>query len=281
MNANKLPRHRDLDPELWLDNINPFALAWRLGCIASVLTVVVSWLVLIGLGSTGWVELAFWHFITLPISAWLVLLAVPILLKTRRGALRTFDAIATTAEAFLARAGYSIDLNSDGRIGHYQPLIQPPITEEHRAIPYRVNGEAKLLAHQVPAGPGVDDEVARRGQLQPEAPPAPITRHIWTLPNGANVEQALLEDFSDRLSIAGLGRAEWVGRGKPLERDQYDGLMELLEQGGIIEGRKTGYAGKLIIKRADQRRRVLGLPLGTVAKAGDTDRLDAGNFQHI
>lgn len=272
---NKIPKHSEVDSQLWPGlNVNPFGLFWRLGCVASVMVIVVTWLALIAVGITGWVDMAAWHFITLPILAWLLAFAVPVLLKSRRGALGILDAIIMTCEAWAARAGWAIDINNDGRVGHYQPVIQPPITEEHRAIPYRVNGEAKLLAHQVQAGPGVDE-------IQPEAPPAPLTRHIWTLPNGAKVEQALLEDFSDRLSIAGLGRAEWVGRGKPLERVEYEGLMTLLEQGGIVEGRKSGYAGKLVIKRADQRRRVLGLPLGTVAKAQDADRLDAGNFQHI
>jgi hypothetical protein len=269
---NKIPKHNDIDADLWPGlNINPFRLFWRLGCIASVMIFIVSWLALIAVAATGWVDLAFWHFITLPISAWLLLLAWPILRKSRRGALGILDAIIMTCEAWMARAGYSIDLNNDGRIGHYQPVIQPPIVEERRAIPYRVNGEAKLLAHQVATGPVANDEPAA----------APLTRHVWTLPNGAKVEQSLLEDFSDRLSIAGLGRAEWVGRGKPLERDQYEGLMTLLEQGGIVEGRRKGFGGKLVVKSAAQRRRVLGLPLGAVAKGNEADRLDAGNFQHI
>lgn len=281
---SKLPRHSDIDAELWPGlNLNPFRLFWQLGCVASVMIFIVAWLGLIAVGITGWVDLAVWHFVTLPIAAWLFALALPVLLKSRRGALGILDAIIETCEAWAARAGWSVDLNSDGRIGHYQPLIQPPIIEEHTPIPYIANGQARLLAHQVQAGPGVKE-------VQPEAerPPAPplaspghfVTRHVWSLPNGAKVEQAQLEDFSDRIGLVGWDRGTWV-KPKGLEREQYDGAMLLFDQAGIVEGRRKGNKGKLIIKRADQRRRVLGLPLGTVAKPdpphpGGTHWADSG-----
>lgn len=274
---SKLTKHSDIDAELWPGlNVNPFGLFWRLGCVASAMIFLITWLGLIVVALSGWLKIAPWYFVALPIIIWLGLIALPIFLKSRRGALGILDAIVQTAEAWMARAGFSVDINNDGRIGHYQPVIQPPIIEEHRPIPFRVAGQAKLLAHQVEAGPGVAE-----AEAEPETPAPAITRHVWTLPNGAKVDQAQFEEFSDRLSIVGLNRAEWVGKNKPFEREQFEGLVTLLEQAGVIEGRKKGHVGKLVIKRADHRRRVLGLPLGTVAKADDTNRLDAGKFQHI
>lgn len=252
---NKLPRHRDLDSELWLDHVHPFGLAWRLGCIASVLTVVVSWLVLIGLGATGWVELAFWHFITLPISAWLVLLAVPVLIKTRRGALRTFDAIALSAEAFLARAGYSIDLNNDSYIGHVQPVqIEPPQTTVITPAVWSGPGGTKLLANQAAAIP---DVAAQATEAHPPAPP-PI-RRLWDLPGGVKCPEETVINFVERIFIIGWGRGEWVGPGKSLEREVYDALLNLLVQSQIIEGRKAGTAGRLTIDDPATAKRILGL----------------------
>lgn len=253
---SKLPRHSDIDSQLWLDNVNPLALAWRLGCIASVLTVVVSWLVLIGLGSTGWVDLSFWYFVTLPIGAWLVLLAVPILLKTRRGALRIFDAIATTAEAYLSRAGYSIDLNNDSYIGHVQPIqIEPPQTQVITPMVLSGPQGVKLLARDATAIPDVANQPA-----EPDPAPAPpITRRVWDLPGGIKCPQETVETFVERIFIIGWGRGEWVGPGKPLERDVYDALINLLVQAQIIEGRKAGHAGKLTIDDPATAKRILNL----------------------
>jgi hypothetical protein len=39
--------------------------------------------------------------------------------------------------------------------------------------------------------------------------------------------------------------------------------MLLLDQAGVIDGRKKGHQGRLVVKRAAERRRVLGLPLNS------------------
>jgi hypothetical protein len=239
---------------------SPLALAGWLGCIASGLLVVIAWLALLALMTSSVLEWQAWPYVAGPVALWVLVLALPALLAARRGALATLNALAMTAEAWLARAGYSVDLNQDARIGFYQPQITPVQIEEKRPIPLTtIKGQALLLASDQPAAA----PLAEQAQEQEQDPP-PVTRQIWSLPNGARVEQAALEDFSDRLSLVGWDRGEWVKAGR-FDREQYDGLMLMLDQGGIIEGRKKGSKGKLVVKRADQRRRVLGLPLNNPA----------------
>lgn len=236
-----------------------FTLALYLGCFASFLLVIITWLALLALMTADVLEWQGWLFVAGPVAVWVLLLAGPAMVKARRGALATLDAIAGTAEAYLARAGWSIDLNSDGFVGHYRPQVNPPQVETHTPALYTVNGQARLLALQAALAVQNADTDAMAAEAEQEAAPPRMVRHVWELPNGAKVEQAALEDFSDRLSIKGWKRGEWVGSRKPFDRQQYDGLMMLLDQAGIIEGRGKGSAGQLVVKRAAERRRVLGL----------------------
>lgn len=248
MSNNKLVKHSDLDALLWpgVDQ-NPVGLMVKLGCLASGLLAVISWVVLIiGMGG-GVIEWAFWPFVGLPLFLWLLLLAGPAFLSARRGALAVLDAIAATAEAWLARAGYSVDLNGDGRIGYEEIEIEPVKTEVSRPITWN-NGEGtRLLASDAPTAPG--PEIQR---------PAVVTRRLWELPNGTRCPVETVCRFVDGIFIRGWSRETWVP--KRLDRETYEGLITLLEAGNILEGRKAGYAGRLTVADPGEGRRVLGLP---------------------
>ena len=248
--------HNALDAELMETGQSAFSLAVYMGCLASVLVFVITWLALVALMAADVIDWQGWLYVAAPISAWVLLLAGPAMVKARRGALATLDAITGTAEAYLARAGWSIDLNNDSYVGYFRPQLNPVEVQEHTPRLYTVNGEAKLLAQQA-ALIKEAEQVAAEETPEEQEPPR-LVRHVWALPNGTKVEQSQLEDFSDRLSTTGWARKDWVKAGK-LDREQYDGLMMLMDTAGIIEGRKKGNAGTLVIKRAADRRRVLGL----------------------
>lgn len=257
MNTNKLPRHADLDSQI-LAIDNPLGLALRLGCAATALITVIAWLGLFGLMFSGLIGWRLWPYVVAPIAGWVVLLGLPALKKTRKGALTILDALATTAEAWLARAGYSIDLNSDGYIGHIQPVqIEPPQTQTITPAIYNSAQGTRLLAHEAQAIPDVAEQPAEAEALTPTV--APLVRKLWNLPGNVKCPQETVETFVERIFIVGWGRGEWVGPGKPLERETYDALMNLLAQCGIIEGRKAGHAGKLVVEDSATAKRVLGL----------------------
>lgn len=252
---NKLPKHKDLDAELMpsFDFHSPVSLAARLGCLATLLIVVISWVALLGVMAAGLVTWTAWLFVALPIVLWLALLALPAFWSLRRGSLTILGAISKTAEAYLARAGYSIDLNNDGYIGHVQPVaLNPPDIQVTRPIPWRTGEELKMLANEAQA----------IGDLEPaetEAPaPPPIRRRLWELPNGSKVEESLLKEFIDGIFTRGWSRSAWVDVGK-LTREEHDGLIALIEQGGILTDRKKGFAGKLSVNTPGQAHRVLNL----------------------
>ena len=127
--SRKLPRHQDIDSQLWpaLNEYNPIVMAAKLGCYASIMIVFISWLVLFGTMAAGWIEWAAWPYVVLPIGVWLGLLGLPILWKLRKGSLMILSAIVKTAEAWLARAGYSVDLNKDGYYGHVREMQVTPV----------------------------------------------------------------------------------------------------------------------------------------------------------
>jgi len=243
---SKLVKHSDLDAALWpgVDQ-NPVGLMVKLGCMASGLLLVISWVILVIAMGGGVIEWAGWPFVALPLFLWLVLLAGPAFFSARRGALAVLDAIAATAEAWLARAGYSIDINGDGRIGHEEIEIEPVKTEVSRPIRWNNGDGTRLLASDVPtqADPG---------------PAAPLTRRLWELPNGARCPVETVCQFVDGIFIRGWSRETWVP--KRIDRDTYEGLITLLEAGNILEGRKAGYAGRLTLANSGEARRVLGLP---------------------
>jgi len=249
--SNKLVKHSDLDAMLWpgVDQ-NPVGLMVKLGCMASALLLVISWVALVIAMGGGIIEWAGWPFVALPLFLWLVLLALPAFLSARRGALAVLDAIAKTAEAWLARAGYSVDLNGDGHIGHKKIEIEPVRDKVSRPIRWNNGDGTRLLASDVPTqsppGPG------------PAA--APITRRLWELPNGARCPVETVCRFVDGIFIRGWSRETWVP--KRMGRETYEGLITLLEAGNILEGRKAGYAGRLTVATAGEARRVLGLPGG-------------------
>lgn len=249
-------KHSDLEAELWPGlNPNPFKLFLQLGCAASVMVIVVSWLILIAVDISQWLDIKLGHYLTLPIAAWLVLLAFPVLIKSRRGTLKILDAIVRTCEAFLARAGYSIDLNNDSYIGHIQPVqVEPPQTTVVTPAIWSGPGGTKLLANQAAAIPDVANQPP-----EPVAPPAPPVRRLWNLPGEVKCPEETVISFVERIFIIGWGRGEWVGPGKPLEREVYDALLNLLVQAQIIEGRKAGYAGKLTVDDPHTAKIVLGL----------------------
>lgn len=249
----KLPKQSDVDSQI-MEMVDPFGLALRLGCLASALIVFMAWLGLFGLMITGLIDWACWPFIAVPIVGWLILLGFPALFKARRGALATLDALATTAEAWLARAGYSIDLNSDGYIGMVAaPQIEPVKTEVRTPAIYSGPGGVKLLAKDAPTIPPVADQPTE------EEPTPPPTRVLWDLPGGVKCPQETVKNFVERIFIIGWGRGEWVGAGKPLDRETYDALVNLLVQAQIIEGRKAGYNGKLTIESAETALELLNL----------------------
>lgn len=271
---SKLVKHSDLDAMLWpgVDQ-NPVGLLVKLGCMASLLLLVISWVILIIAMGGRVIEWAGWPFIALPLGLWLVLLAFPAFLSARRGTLAVLDAIAATAEAWLARAGYSVDLNGDGRIGYDEIEVEPVRNEITRPVRWN-NGEGtRLLASDSPAqadpGPG------------PERPT--ITRRLWELPNGQRSPVESVCQFVDGIFIRGWSRETWVP--KRLDRETYEGLIMLLEAGNILEGRKAGYAGRLTVASSSEARGVLGLPssAGTVRTATTDNGGDSliGRYEHI
>lgn len=242
----RMMRHTDLEPMLWPGlNDSPFRLMFRLGCLASWLIGIISWLVLIAAMVAQLIEWAVWPFIALPITAWLVFLAVPAFLSARRGSLAILDAITMTAEAWLARAGYSIDLNNDGLIGHEKPQIEPVKTNVVTPAVWHNENGTRLLANETPA--------LSEGKSAP-----PVTRTLWQLPNGHRCPVETVCQFVDGVFVRGSSRETWTP--KRLDRETYDGLIMLLETGNILEGRKPGFTGRLTVGNATEARRTLGLP---------------------
>lgn len=252
--TNKLPRRTDVDSQI-LEINNPINLALQLGCIATGLIVIISWLALFGLMAAEISEWQMWPFVVVPIVGWVFLLGWPALWKARRGALNIIDALAKTAEAWLARAGYSVDLNSDGYIGYFQsPQIEPVRTEVRTPAIYSGPGGVKLLAKDAPVVPPVADQPAEE-----EPAPPPPTRILWDLPGGVRCPVETVRNFVERIFVIGWGRDEWVGKGKPLDRETYDALVNLLCQAQIVEGRKPGASGKLAVDDPQTALKVLNL----------------------
>lgn len=249
----KLPRQADVDSQI-LSIDSPVKLAIQLGCVATGLIAIIAWLALFGLMTAGAIRWSAWPYAAAPIAGWVILLGLPALWKARRGALTTLDALATTAEAWLARAGYSIDLNSDGYVGMIAaPQIEPVKTEIVRPAVWAGPGGIRLLAQDAPATlPALADQPAE----EPAPPPA---RVLWDLPGGVRCPVETVRNFVERIFVIGWGRGEWVGPGKPLDRETYDALLNLLSQAQIIEGRKAGHAGKLTIADPQTALKVLNL----------------------
>jgi hypothetical protein len=221
----------------------PLRAALRLGCLASVMLAVLTNLGLFALMVAGELPWLFWPYLAAPAGLWVILLGIPVFFKSHRGTMAILDALVMTAEAYLARAGYVVDLNKDGAIGHVKPEIRPPQVTEVRPILLNAPG-ARVMPLDVGPGEPIEEEI-------PE-------RKIWHCPGNVKVDQETLENFVDGIFERGLSRGRWVG--PDLERETYDGMVALLENARLVEGRKPGHSGKLTVRRASQARAVLGLP---------------------
>lgn len=225
----------------------PLWAAIRLGCFASVMLAILIDMALFALMLAGELPWVFWPYPAVPALLWAVLLGVPGFYKSWRGAMTILDAVVKTGEAYLARAGYVVDLNRDGLVGHVK--VQPPAIQEVRPIMLNAPKNAAIMPLEVPAikpmagDDGDDDDLPQR--------------RVWHCPGGVKVDQETLEDFVDGVFDKGLSRGKWVG--EDLERETYDGLVALLEQAKLVEGRKPGHCGKLTVRNAKQARAVLGL----------------------
>jgi hypothetical protein len=255
---SKYANHRDLDAKLWpaIDN-NPMSLFVKLGCLATVILAVSTWLVLLGMMVAEWIEWQAWPYVVVPIGLWLALLAVPLFFSARRGTLAIINAIAMTAEAWLARAGYSIDLNNDYFIGHIQPVqVEPPRELISEPTIWRKGAEVKLLTQETPTAIKVPEE-----EQAESAPRETIERRLWRCPNGYKVPVKTLEFFVDQVfdGHSGWSRGEWVP--DVIEREDYDAIILQLEQAKLLEGRKPRHSGKKTVEKARQARMVLGLPM--------------------
>jgi hypothetical protein len=263
MANQRLPNQRDIDSQI-LDLPEPMRLFWGLVLVMTIFIFAGSFLALCGAMSAGFVAWAVWPYVALPMALWAVLLALPVIWLARRGALSILEALAMTAEAWMARAGYSVDLNNDGYIGTVQPQpLLPEAIEEIRPIIVR-NGESRLLALQQTTIP----EIAGGLKAQGDEPQTRLQmrRRVWELPKldrlqaPLKVPQETLEDFIDGIFTNGIGRDNWVT--KKMDRDTYDSLIALLELYRLLAGRKPGSAGKLTVTSSRRARMVLGLPVG-------------------
>jgi predicted DNA-binding transcriptional regulator len=229
--------------------------------MATIGFILIAWLVLFGLMAGRLIDWQFWPFVWLPIAIWLVALGIPATWKTRDIALGILDSLAKTIEAWLSRAGYSVDLNQDGYIGYVNPqeIIPEPIEEVR---PILVNGMPRLLSQQ-------QESIRPIAETATEPEPETrlqVRRRIWELPkldrlsSPLKVPQETLEDFLEGIFARGWARKEWVGKGQSLDRDTYDSLIALIEQARILIDRKPGSAGRLSINRVSRARIILGLP---------------------
>lgn len=233
----------------------------QFGCYATVLLVVISE------AATGAVMLwqgwpfTLWPFAVVPAVLWCGFLAIPLFIKFRSASFNILDAIIQTAEAYMARAGYVIDLNRDGTIGHHTPEVKPVI-EDHRPIIMR--GRVSEPVHKaLPASTMADaalDRVGGAGGLAgletPERPDVKVK--VWHLPNKEKCEQGTLELFVDGVFTYGWARDTWLNKG--MRREVYEGAIMLLEEAEILVDRKKGFAGRLSVKNSRQARAVLDLP---------------------
>lgn len=254
---NRLPKHSELDSEL-MPIDNPMGVFWAMGCLSSALVVVSVWLGLLAAMAGGWLAVSWPPFVVGPVVGWLALLGLPALYASRRAALAILNAIAATAEAWLARAGFSIDLNGDGYTGWQNtaaPVIEPPAEVRPLIVSQAAQG-VRLLASDAPAGLPVPETLDTE---QPTAPPPPRPK-VWTMPNGAKVPEATICAFVDGIFTKGTSRAAWVGKGKPLDRETHEALLGLLERVGLLVDRKQGNAGRLTVHTAAAARALLKLP---------------------
>lgn len=255
---NRLPKHSELDSEL-MPIDNPMGVFWAMGCLSSGLVVVSVWLGLLAAIAAGWLSITWPPFVWGPVVGWLALLGLPALYASRRAALGVLNAIAATAEAWLARAGYSIDLNGDGYTGWQSaaPVIEPPAEIRPLIVSAAPQG-VRLLAQDAPAAGPLPETIDEAGPVnKPAPPPRP---KVWTMPNGAKVPEATVCAFVDGIFTKGTSRAAWVGKGKPLDRETHEALLGLLERVGLLVDRKQGNAGRLTVHTAAAARALLKLP---------------------
>lgn len=230
----------------------PAYVARQMGCYATLILPILTTLGLAALFL--WLELPItmaWLFLAVPASLWVLLLGLPLFYKFRTGSLMAIDSQLATFEAYMSRAGLAIDLNQDGRVGHYTPEVNPVQVEEYRPITLNVKGQQKYMS--LPA-PMADAATNRVGGSEP------IKHTTWLLPNKERCTVDQLVYFVQHIFVQGWSRDVWVGNGPNLyPRDVYDGLCQQLEQGNILEGRKQGSKGKLLVETPQEALETLGL----------------------
>ena len=181
----------------------------QMGCYASALVVAIAWVGTAGvIAWQGW-RLALWPFLAMPAAGWVCLLALPMFFRMQRVIMTVLDAMVATAEAYLARAGWSVDLNNDGAIGHRQPEILPAVEEKR---PLLVRGRVSEEP-RVPLPAPVGDEAQRAvgsgdvPGMEPEREQLRIK--MWRLPNGERIREDRLCEFVDGIFTKGHNREAW------------------------------------------------------------------------
>jgi len=255
----KLPRHQDLDSSVlepkqfvW----GPFFVALTMGCAGTFTLALIL---------TSGVSLVIGQF--LPLWIWglviLVLVGIEVTVLTFKSRMvwtRYLDTMLMSLEAWLQRAGHSVDLNKDGRIGYWQVIDEP--AEPQRAIPLTANGATQmLLASDVPAITTEVEATESGADLPNLKTPEPVLHkcEVLRLPNGKAIPTESVGEFVTGIVDQGLSRSYWVDKGQRLEREEYDGMIMLLDQAGLIEGRKKGFAGKLTTRNPARIRAKIGL----------------------
>jgi len=230
-------------PSLWV-------FVSRMGCLSSALMAVISDLVLFGLMLADKMRWAFWPYVVVPIGLWIVFMGLPVAYKSREVVMITLDAYVETARAWWVRAQRA----QAEQVSVVRPALSPPKTEEIRVLPLRAGANTRVMPLDVPV-------VKRMSTQAPEvAEDVDVPgRRLWHCPGGVKVRQESLEEFVDGMFGAkGLSREQWVPGS--MDRETYDGIVALLEQAQLVEGRKPGHSGKLTVRSSRQARMVLGLP---------------------
>lgn len=228
MNKNK-------DNGLWVEpvKVSPIWAAVGLGCLASVLLFVLVWFGLIAAMASGELVWSWWPYLAVPLAVWSLVLGLPLFLRSWTGASLVLDTFNVALEAWLARAD---------RVIEQEAIIPPPKVRVVRPLLVG-GGQPALMPKDVPL-------------LEADHPP------LWECPDGTRVPQDVLTSFVDGAFTVGISRGVWVGAGKSLDREMFEGCIALLEQASLIEGRKSGFAGKLTVRSSSQAKGVLGLPRG-------------------
>lgn len=210
--------------------------------ITSLLITVVSGFVI-----TVWTGFPIWNLwpmlFIIPVISWIALIGIPLTNRAVVSAISVMNALTTTVES---RAEII------AAISRRQLLeIEGPDDEvdDFRLIPI-VKGPSTTF---------VDRE--------PKPEPAKHVQFI-TLPNGTKIEEYKLHQFLiDSIDQGiGCGREMWVDT-RRMGRSQYEGVVKLLVQAGILDNRRAGYSGDIGVGTALEAASILRLDEGLFLKA--------------